>query len=92
MLIKSLLALAAIPVVIAAPTVPSGNPFEGKNFYANSKYAAKLVQTIKSFISEGDFLNAARTATVQRVGTFAWVSSFADVIAPSPALDSVKWV
>lgn len=80
MLIKSLLALAAVPAVIAAPTVPSGNPFEGKNFYANSKYAAKLVQTIKSFVSEGDFLNAARTATVQRTGTFAWISTFADVI------------
>lgn len=79
MLIKSLLALAVVPAVIAAPTVPSGNPFEGKNFYANSKYALKLVETIKSFISEGDLLNAARTATVQRTGTFAWISSFADV-------------
>lgn len=82
MLLKSLLALAAIPAIAAVPTAPSGNPFEGKNFYANSKYAAKLVETIKSFASEGDFLNAARTATVQRTGTFAWVSQFADVDIP----------
>lgn len=82
MLLKSLLALATIPAVLAAPT-SSGNPFEGKDFYANSKYAAKLVETIKSFVLKGDLLNAARTTTVQRTGTFAWISANADVTPPT---------
>lgn len=80
MLLKSLLALATVPAVLAAPTAQSGNPFEGKNFYANSGYALKLVETFKSFALKGDLLNAARVATVQATGTFAWVSANADVI------------
>lgn len=78
MLLQSLLALAVVPAALAAPT--SGNPFQGKEFYANSKYAAKLEQTIRSFRSEGDFLNAARTKTVQKTGTFGWISATADVL------------
>ncbi|RPA92596.1 cellulase [Choiromyces venosus 120613-1] len=48
MLFRSHLALTVLPTVFAAPAA-SGNPFEGKSFCANSKYAAKLEETINSF-------------------------------------------
>ncbi|PWW72536.1 Glycoside Hydrolase Family 6 protein [Tuber magnatum] len=76
MLYKSLLALIVLPPAFATPAA-SDNPFEGKSFYANSMYASKLEETIKSFCDEGDLVNAARVETVQRTGTFGWVASFA---------------
>ncbi|KAH6663053.1 1, 4-beta cellobiohydrolase [Halenospora varia] len=53
------------------------NPFVGKNYFANSYYAGELEQTIKSFLAKNDTLNAARVRTVQKTGTFVWVTSIA---------------
>ncbi|KAI5809125.1 1, 4-beta cellobiohydrolase [Peziza echinospora] len=57
------------------PCVNLKNPFQGRELYVNSGYATKLEETIKSFLEEGDKLNAARTRSVQKVSTFVWVSS-----------------
>lgn len=62
-----------------APACNVDNPFLDRVQYANSGYAAKLEQTISSFLAAGDTLNAAKTRTVQGVSTFLWISSFADV-------------
>lgn len=57
------------------PIPPSVNPFLGKTYFASSKYAAKLNTTIASFQAKNDTLNAARTRTVQKIGTFTWITS-----------------
>ena len=54
---------------------PPYNPFIGRNYYANSGYAAKLNQTINAFLARNDTLNAARTRTVQNTGTYVWVTT-----------------
>ena len=81
---KLLTALLIVPAaVIASPTPVARstdvNPFEGKNFYANSIYAKKLETTIKTFLKKGELLNAGRVRTIQKTGTFGWISSFSDV-------------
>jgi cellulose 1,4-beta-cellobiosidase len=79
----ALLTLLAPLAAIAHPTTTSTtkdvNPFLGKNYYANSHYANELKQTKASFLKRGDFLNAARVTTVQRTGTFVWISSVANL-------------
>lgn len=62
-----------------APACNADNPFLNRLQYANSGYAAKLEETISSFLAAGDTLNAARTRSVKSVSTFLWISSFADV-------------
>ncbi|KAK4927585.1 hypothetical protein LTR49_005726, partial [Elasticomyces elasticus] len=75
--------LTGLSCIILASTAPTTandvNPFIGKSYYANSAYAAKLEQTVQSFLAEGDALNAARTRTTQRTGTFVWISSIGDI-------------
>lgn len=72
--------VAASPLLAGrAPACNVDNPFLDRVQYANSGYAAKLEQTISSFLAAGDALNAAKTRTVQGVSTFLWISSFADV-------------
>ncbi|KAK5679236.1 hypothetical protein LTS10_008051 [Elasticomyces elasticus] len=72
--------LSCVILASAAPTTANDvNPFIGKSYYANSAYAAKLEQTVQSFLTEGDELNAARTRTAQRTGTFVWISSIGDI-------------
>ncbi|CZT11693.1 related to cellulose 1,4-beta-cellobiosidase II precursor [Rhynchosporium agropyri] len=85
--------LAALGGISIATAYPSGllspdystgssadvNPFVGKNYYANSIYAAKLDETIGAFTSKGDTLNAGRAKTVKSIGTFLWVASVADL-------------
>lgn len=60
------------------------NPFLDRVQYANSGYAAKLEETISSFLAAGDTVNAAKTKTVQGISTFLWISSFADVSSNLP--------
>jgi len=79
-----LAALLLVPAAVIASPTPSSlasdvNPFEGKNFYANSIYAKKLGTTIKTFLKKGEILNAGRVRTIQKTGTFGWISSFDDV-------------
>ena len=61
------------------PTLNSVNPYAGKTAFANKGYAKKLEATIKYFNQKLDFINAARTRTVQRTPTFSWISSSGDV-------------
>lgn len=78
--ISLLAGLSCALLATAAPTTANDvNPFVGKQYYANSKYAAKLDQTVKAFLTQGDTLNAARTRTVQRTGTFVWISSISNL-------------
>ncbi|KAH9486116.1 Exoglucanase 3 [Psilocybe cubensis] len=75
-------ALALAPsVVFAAPSISGfqGNPYIGKEGYANQEYARKLDQTIQYFNQRNDYQNAARTRTVQKIPTFAWISVSSDV-------------
>jgi cellulose 1,4-beta-cellobiosidase len=69
----------ALPVADLAPRAAQwdGNPFLGKNYFANSYYAGELNQTVAAFLAQNDTLNAARTRTVQKTGTFVWVTSVA---------------
>ncbi|KAG0635145.1 hypothetical protein HOY80DRAFT_1058002 [Tuber brumale] len=78
MVLKSLLAPIVLPAAFAPPAA-SGNPFRGKNFWANSKYAGKFEGAIKSFCPEGSRVSAAGVKAVQRTGTLACATSFADV-------------
>jgi cellulose 1,4-beta-cellobiosidase len=70
------LALATIGTATPTPECNSDNPFLNRVQYANSRYAKLLEQTIDSFTAKGDILNAARTRTVQDVGTFIWIDKF----------------
>ncbi|KAF8649386.1 hypothetical protein AX16_005827 [Volvariella volvacea WC 439] len=98
-----LLALAAIQPLVSASAVPvealesrappassDVNPFLGKQFYANKSYAKKLETTINTFLRRGDLLNAARTRTVQRTGTFVWISKSADIANIKPLIQEAK--
>ncbi|KAF9473876.1 cellobiohydrolase [Pholiota conissans] len=55
------------------------NPYIGTVAYANQAYAKKLDETIQYFTKKFDFVNAARTRTIQKIPTFAWVSANKDV-------------
>src|SRR6187402_2715708 len=61
-------------------TVDLTNPFLGKNYFANSFYARELEETIAAFLAQNDTLNAARTRTVQKIGTFVWVTSVSGLV------------
>lgn len=64
--------------LLVPATAIAVNPFHGKNFYANSIYAKKLEATISTFLSSGDVTNAKRVNTVQRTGTFTWLSALSE--------------
>lgn len=79
-------ALALAPAGLAVPTwgpKPSQpkdvNPYVGRQVHAPREYAKKLDETIKYFNKKKDFLNAARTRTVQKIPTFVWVSRTSEV-------------
>jgi cellulose 1,4-beta-cellobiosidase len=79
----SMLSVAALPPVPPAqpPTPPSKdvNPYIGKSAFPIPGYAGKLEATIQYFKDQKDFLNAARTKTVQNIPTFTWISASKDV-------------
>ncbi|KAK4032126.1 glycoside hydrolase family 6 protein [Parachaetomium inaequale] len=82
-----LAALATGGLVSAAPspkpTPPREggdvNPFLGKAQFVNPKWAAKLDQTLRSFLWKGDIVNSLRTYKVQKTSSFVWVSKRADL-------------
>lgn len=49
-----LLTLVAPLLALAAPAKPGVNPFIGKNYYANSHYAAELEDTKAAFFAAND--------------------------------------
>ncbi|KAH9487323.1 1,4-beta-D-glucan cellobiohydrolase CEL6B [Psilocybe cubensis] len=75
-------ALALAPsVVFSAPSASNSqvNPYIGKEAYANKEYARKLEETIQYFNQRYDYYNAAKTKTVQKIPTFAWISASSDI-------------
>ncbi|KUJ06411.1 glycoside hydrolase family 6 protein [Mollisia scopiformis] len=66
---------AALPTADAADAHRDVNPFVGKHYFANSNYANELNQTVAAFLAKNDSLNAARTRTVQKTGTFVRVTT-----------------
>jgi cellulose 1,4-beta-cellobiosidase len=73
--------VAAAPSPKPTPPHNSGdvNPFQGKAQFVNPKWAAKLDQTLRSFLSKGDIVNSLRTYKVQKTSSFVWVSKRADL-------------
>ncbi|KAK5654654.1 hypothetical protein OQA88_6977 [Cercophora sp. LCS_1] len=82
-----LAALSAAGAASAGPTrwhrrqngTDDVNPFTGKTLFVNPEYAAKLDQTLKTFVAKGDEVHATRIKKVQKVSTFVWVSRIADL-------------
>lgn len=70
---------AAVPskatVSTKASFLDSTNPFLGKSYFVSSKYAGKLQTTLNTFLARKDTLNAARVRSLQRTGTFLWITS-----------------
>lgn len=92
--IGSVAITSALPVTDTTDFFWDVNPFLGKNYFANSHYASELNQTVASFLAQNDTLNAARTRTVQKVGTFVWitsVSSLGDIDTTIAAARAEQW-
>jgi cellulose 1,4-beta-cellobiosidase len=90
MLISPLLVTACAAALVSATSLADYNPFIGRNYYANSIYAGELNQTIAAFLAQNDSLNAARTRTVQGIGTFLWISSVSDVPDIAKAISEAR--
>lgn len=86
----ALLSLLAAPLAVVAQPTKDVNPFLGKNYYANSHYANELAETKAAFLKKGDALNAARVTTVQRTGTFVWVSDVAGLSGIATAISEAR--
>jgi cellulose 1,4-beta-cellobiosidase len=95
-------ALATGGLVAAAPSPKQArtaggdvNPFQGKTQFVNPKWAAKLDQTLRSFLFKGDILNTLKTFKVQHTSSFVWVSKIADLSniddAIAAARKAQKW-
>ena len=69
---------------------PAYNPFLGKTYSTPSSYAAKLNQTITAFLSRNDTLNAAKTRTVQKTGTFVWIANVASLPNIATAISEAR--
>ncbi|KAK4237479.1 1, 4-beta cellobiohydrolase [Achaetomium macrosporum] len=79
-----LAALATGGLVSAAPSIKHAggdvNPFLGKAQFVNPKWAAKLDQTLKSFLPKGDIANSLKVLKIQQtMASFVWVSRIADL-------------
>ncbi|KAJ2931084.1 hypothetical protein H1R20_g6000, partial [Candolleomyces eurysporus] len=75
-------------VILAAPSFAQAdsNPYVGVEPHVNKGYATKLEETIAYFNEQNDTLNAARTRTVQKIPTFAWVSTIAAISELKPLI------
>jgi len=70
-------ALRALDLAEILNTGGDFNSFLNKDYYVNPFYTNELNQTITDFLLRKDALNAARVRTVQKAGTFVWVTSLA---------------
>lgn len=66
------------------------NPFEGKKLFANPLWAEKLEPTYTTFKTAGDDTNAAKVRTVQKIGTFVWVSDRAGLKNIDAAIEAAR--
>ena len=96
--------LSAAGIVSAAPSLPqwpknfkwrrdnttSANPFEGKKLFANPAWAEKLEATYDAFVAQKDTVNAAKVRTVQKTGTFVWVSDRAGLANIDTAIAAAR--
>lgn len=71
-----------------APVVPS--PFDGRKLYANPGWSDKLNETIAAFEAAGDEENAARTRTIQDIGTFVWITTRKDLVNIDTAIENAR--
>jgi hypothetical protein len=91
-----LAALTAVGAVSAAPkrfrswNETSPNPFEGKKLFANPLWAEKLEPTYAAFKAAGDETNAAKVRTIQKTGTFVWVSDRAGLRNIDVAIEAAR--
>lgn len=72
------------------PSQGDVNPFVGKTQFANPKWADKLDQTLRAFLSKGDLVNAVKVRKIQQIGTFVWVSRRADLSNIDDAIASAR--
>lgn len=105
MLFSSLLAaLSAAGAVSAAPSLrqfnggfkwkraneTSPNPFEGRKLLANPAWGAKLEPAYEAFVAKDDAVNAAKVRTIQKTGTFVWVSDRASLKNIDDAIEAAR--
>ncbi|KAH6902259.1 cellobiohydrolaseII [Coprinopsis sp. MPI-PUGE-AT-0042] len=86
MQLKQLTALLTIVPFFALSAAQANNPYETRKPLVNKSYAKKLDETVAYFTSRGDALNAARTRTVQKIPTFAWISDSASIADIKPLI------
>ncbi|QRV95364.1 glycoside hydrolase family 6 protein [Ceratobasidium sp. AG-Ba] len=65
---------------------PTGNPYAGKVFYANTVYRAKVQAEYNKLISEGNSALAAKVAKVGDISTGIWIADRASVSSISTYL------
>lgn len=92
-----LAALTATSAVSAAPSKwrrfaneTEANPFEGKKLFANPEWAKKLEASYTAFKTAGDSINAAKVRTIQKTGTFVWVSDTAGLKSIDAAIEAAR--
>lgn len=66
------------------------NPFTGRTLTVNPEYAEKLEDVVDIFTEAGDEENAAKTRTVQDIGTFFWVSNIASLPNIDDAIEAAR--
>ena len=89
------LATAALAGAVSAAPAPQSkvvdNPWTGKDRYVVGSYGQKLQQTIASFQSQNDSLNAARTRTVaDKISTFTWITTRAGLSQIPEAIQAAR--
>lgn len=87
---SSISALPSTSLPLRAEDARDVNPFLGKSYFANSYYAGELNQTVNAFLAKNDSLNAARTRTVQKTGTFVWITSVAGLSNIQTTIDAAR--
>jgi cellulose 1,4-beta-cellobiosidase len=91
-----LLALTTAGAVTAAPkkfrswNETTANPFEGKKLFANPTWAQKLEETYNAFKEAGDATNAGKVRTIQKTGTFVWVTDRAGLKNIDAAIEAAR--
>ncbi len=87
--------VSAIPApntTVPRPTHKDVNPFQGKTYFANPYYAAELNETITSFMALNDTLNAARVRTLQKTGTFVWITTVSGLSLLNDTINAARKV
>ncbi|KPM37693.1 1,4-beta-D-glucan cellobiohydrolase CEL6B [Neonectria ditissima] len=73
-----------------AAQVVSANPWRGKTFFVNPRWADKLEPTYNMYKQRGDEGNAAKVRTLQKTGTFVWISHIDNLPDIDSAIQSAR--